>query len=125
MITPGSSASVTLVVGESDTAIAFGSGDVPVLATPRVLALAEQAAVAATAEQLDPGQTSVGVRADFHHAKASFVGAAVTATATLTAVEGRRLVFDFAVSENGATVAHGTHDRVVVDRARFVPSVGE
>jgi len=123
MITPGRTASVAIVVAESDTAIALGSGDVPVLATPRVLALAEQAAVAATIGYLDPGQTTVGVRADFHHVKATKVGSTVTATATVAAVEGRRLVFEFFVAEGEEAVAHGTHDRVVVDRTRFVATL--
>lgn len=115
----GSSAEVHLVVGDSDTAIAYQSGDVPVLATPRVLALAEQAAVAAIGTEVEPGQTTVGIYADVQHVKATAVGASVTARATVVAVDGRKLSFDFTVTEGEDTVAQGTHRRVVVDRDRF------
>ncbi len=115
----GSVAHVTLVVGDSDTAIAYGSGDVPVLATPRVLALAEQAAVMAIGEELGPDKTSVGIHADLHHVKATAVGGVVAASAKLVAVDGRKLSFNFTVTEGDETVAHGTHQRVVVNRDRF------
>jgi predicted thioesterase len=119
MIEPGATGEVTLVVGDEDTAIAHGSGDVAVLATPRVLALAEQAAVAAIGEELDPGQTSVGVHAELHHLKPTRVGGAVTAHAEVLAVNGRKITFEFQVIEGGEKVAHGTHQRVVVNRDRF------
>jgi fluoroacetyl-CoA thioesterase len=113
----GSFAEVHLVVDDSDTAIANQSGDVPVLATPRVLALAEQAAVAAI--EVEPSQTTVGIYADIHHVKATTVGGAVIARATVVAMEGRKLGFEFTVTEGEDTVAHGAHTRVVVDRDRF------
>jgi predicted thioesterase len=119
MIEVGSTADVTLVVGDGDTALAYGSGDVPVLATPRVLALAEQAAVAALGEELDEGQTSVGVHAELHHVKATNVDAAVTATAEVLAVSGRQVTFEFRVTEGDEVAAYGTHRRVIVDRSRF------
>ena len=119
MIEVGNTAEVTLVVGESDTAIAHGSGDVPVLATPRVLALAEQAAVAALGESLAPGQTSVGVHAELHHVKATKVGGAVTAAAEVLAVSGRQITFEFQVLEGDEVAAYGTHQRVIVNRDRF------
>ncbi|MDJ0497762.1 MAG: hotdog domain-containing protein [Acidimicrobiia bacterium] len=121
MIKSGDAAEVTLVVGDHDTAIAHGSGDVPVLATPRVLALAEQAAVAALGEDLDQGQTSVGVHVELHHVKATHLGRAVTAHAEVTAIEGRTITFEFRVVEDDEVVAHGNHRRVVVDRDRFLP----
>lgn len=120
MISPGDHAEVTLVVGDNDTALAHGSGDVPVLATPRVLALAEQAAVAALGEGLDQGQTSVGVHAELHHVKATRLGAAVTVRAVVLAAAGRTITFEFRVGEGDEVVAHGTHRRVVVDRDRFL-----
>lgn len=121
MIKPGDNADVTLVVGDHDTAIAHGSGDVPVLATPRVLALAEQAAVAALGEALDEGQTSVGVHAELHHVKATQLDGAVTARAEVVSIEGRTIRFEFRVVEGDQVVAHGTHRRVVIDRERFLP----
>ena len=115
----GSVGIASLVVGDQDTAIAHGSGDVAVLATPRVLALAEQAAVAAIADQLEEGQTSVGIHAELHHVKATNVGGVVQARAKVLAVSGRGLTYEFTVTEGGETVAFGTHQRVIVDRDRF------
>ena len=85
----------SIVVADSDTATAMGSGDVPVLATPRLLALAEAAAVAAITPGLDPGLTSVGTSAALEHKRPSPVGAEVEVEAELTEVDGRRLVFRF------------------------------
>lgn len=115
----GAAAEAALTVGEGDTAIAYGSGDVPVLATPRVLALAEQAAVAAVAHLIDSDQTTVGIHADLHHVKATGVGGAVVARAEVVDADGRALTLEFTVTEDGETVAYGTHQRVIVDRARF------
>lgn len=115
----GSAGEVSLVVGDDDTAIAYGSGDVPVLATPRVLALAEEAAVAAIAGQLPADQTSVGIHAELHHVKATQIGGIVQARAVVTGRADRTVSFEFIVTEDGETVAHGTHQRVVVDRERF------
>jgi predicted thioesterase len=110
---------VALVVGDSDTAIAYGSGDVPVLATPRVLALAEQAAVAAIRKSLGDGQTSVGIHAEIHHVKATPIVGMVTARAEVVAEEGRKVTFGFVIGDGDETAAHGTHQRVIVDRDRF------
>jgi fluoroacetyl-CoA thioesterase len=124
----GLTASVALAVTAADTAIAHGSGDVPVLATPRVVALAEEAACAALAARLEPAATSVGVRVELDHLRPTPVGGTVTATAELTAVDGRKL--DFAISvregrdEDGLEVARGTHRRVVAPRDAFGPAPG-
>jgi fluoroacetyl-CoA thioesterase len=127
----GQRARVSIVVTESDTAVAAGSGDVPVLATPRLLALAEAASVAAVAPHLEPGQTSVGTAASLEHRRASPVGAEVEVEAELTEVDGRRLVFGFIARHTGhgagepepgdsEPVGAGTVERVVVDRDRFL-----
>ncbi|MEA2002881.1 MAG: hotdog domain-containing protein [Actinomycetota bacterium] len=120
MIEPGAVGEVTLVVGDADTAIAYASGDVPVLATPRVLALAEQAAVTAMADEFDADQTSVGIHAELHHLKATKPGTAVTAQARVLAVDGKKITFEFHVMEADVIVAQGTHQRVIVPRERFV-----
>ena len=118
---PGLTAEITLVVGDADTASAFGSGDVPVLATPRLIALCEEATVAATAGQLAHGTTSVGTRVEADHTRASFVGDVVTARATLVDVDGRRLQFTVTVTDRAATsVAVARIWRVVVERDRFL-----
>lgn len=115
----GAVGSIELTVSDTDTAIAYGSGDVPVLATPRVLALAEEAAVAALASHLADGQTSVGIHAELHHVKATQVGGEVVATAAVAESDGRKISFEIEVLEGGEKVAYGTHRRVVVDRERF------
>jgi fluoroacetyl-CoA thioesterase len=116
---PGASATIAAVVAHRDTAVALGSGDVPVLGTPRVLALLEQATVEAVAAMLGPGQTTVGARVELDHLRPTRVGAAVRATATLAEVDGRRLVFEVELTEDGTTVARGTIGRALVDRDRF------
>ena len=114
-------AEVTMVVGAGDTAAALGSGDVPVLGTPRLLALAEAATVRAAAGVLAPGQTSVGTSVRLEHTAASPVGMRVTVTAELTARDGRRLTFAVeAVDAQGTMAGLGTIERVVVDRATFL-----
>jgi fluoroacetyl-CoA thioesterase len=144
-VAAGQRASVSAVVADADTAISAGSGDVPVLATPRLLALAEAAAVAAIAPHLPSGMTSVGTSASLEHRRASPVGAEVIVEAELTEVEGRRLMFSFIARESarhpggagagtgtggaGAgdgedlVVGAGTVERVVVDRAAFLARV--
>jgi fluoroacetyl-CoA thioesterase len=101
------------------TATAVGSGDVEVLATPVVAALAERAAVAAVAGRLPQGMTSVGISLDVRHTAPTPPGAEVVASATLEAVDGRRLEFSFEVSDPAGPVASGTHVRVIVDREEF------
>ena len=107
---------VMLTVSEADTATAMRSGDVPVLATPRVVALCEEAACAALAGVLEPGSTSVGTWIELEHLAPTPVGAEVVAEAALTHAEGRRLEFDVTVSQGDAVVARGRHRRQVVDR---------
>jgi predicted thioesterase len=113
------SATVTHVVGDDDTAAALGSGDLPVLATPRVLAWLEEATCAAL--DLEAHRTSVGTRVEVEHVAASPVGATVTATADLVHEDGRLLRFRVAAHDgHGTLVAHGEVRRVVVDRERFL-----
>ncbi len=110
----------TLTVTEDDLAIAFRSGDVPVLATPRLIALAEEATVAAVAPELDPATTTVGMRVHIDHLKPSAVSAEVEATALLERVDGRRLTFAVEVTEAESIIAQGQVIRVLVDTDRFL-----
>jgi predicted thioesterase/catechol 2,3-dioxygenase-like lactoylglutathione lyase family enzyme len=109
-----------VVVMPEMTAIALGSGDVLVLATPSVLALAERAAVAAVADRLPDGSTTVGVAAELTHSAPTPVGAVVTVTARLDSVEDRRLRFTIVLADPAGEVATVAHTRIVVDRDRFV-----
>lgn len=117
---PGLSARVELTVTDADTAQYFGSGDVPVLGTPRLLALAEAATVAATARSIPGGVTTVGSRADIDHRTPVAVGHRVTAQATLTKVDGPKLLFEVAVNDGETLVAEVRIERIVVDRQRFI-----
>jgi predicted thioesterase len=117
---PGLSASLTHVVEDADTAVAIGSGDVPVLATPRLIALAEQASIEAVADDLQPGTTTVGYEVQLAHLAPTPVGGKVTVDATLESVEARRLTFRISVNDHRGLVAAGRVTRVVVVRDRFI-----
>jgi len=117
---PGLVGVAKLEVTDDDTAIAMRSGEVAVLATPRVVALAEEAACNAIAGRLGPGETSVGMRVQLDHLSPSAVGAHVRAEATLEAVEGRRLLFKVSIEDERGLVAAGKMTRVVVDAERFL-----
>lgn len=124
MIEVGAHGSVELVVTDDDTAVAFRSGSVPVLATPRVVALVEEASVAAIAGRLPEGETSVGMRVQLDHLAPTPVGATVLAEASLDKVEGRRLIFTVSVTDGRGLVAVGKVTRVLVDIARFLERTG-
>ncbi|GAA2639435.1 hypothetical protein GCM10010399_86020 [Dactylosporangium fulvum] len=109
-----------LTVTDADTAQAVGSGDVPVLGTPRVLALAEAATVGATASRLPPGFTTVGTRIELEHRAATPIGAKVVAEARLAKADGRKLVFEISVRDGHQVVAEGRVERVIVERQRFL-----
>ncbi|MFI7449233.1 thioesterase family protein [Nonomuraea sp. NPDC049714] len=119
-LAPGLRSKLLIMVEREDTAQKIGSGDVPVLATPRLLALAEQATVQALGQALAPGETSVGTRIELEHLAASPVGAHVQIGVELTKVDGRRLTFAFQARDKHAVVARGTIERIVVDRDRFL-----
>jgi predicted thioesterase len=111
---------VQLTVTDADTAQAVGSGDVPVLGMPRVLALVEAATVGATANRLPAGAATVGTRVELDHHAPTRVGGTVVAEARLAKADGRRLTFEVIVRDGDAVVAEGRVDRIVVDRRRFV-----
>lgn len=117
---PGLKLDRMLQVDHDHTAEALGSGDVPVLGTPALLALAESACVDAIAEDLPDGETSVGTWAEIEHLKATPIGQTVCAHATLIGHHGRRLEFKVTVEQDGEPVAKVSHRRVLVDRARFL-----
>jgi len=120
----GLRASVSAEVLPADTAEALGSGDVPVLGTPRLLALAEAASVAAIAPALAGHQTTVGTSVLLEHRRPTLIGAEVEVEAELTEIDGRRLVFMFIAYGPGdgedAVIGAGTVERVLVDRDRFL-----
>ena len=122
-IAPGLHASFTYTVTDADTAAALESGLVPVLSTPRVLALMERATVEALEGALDDGATTVGAKVELEHLLATPVGAPVAVVATLERVDGRRLEFATEVRDRGEVAAWGRVTRVVVDLERFLAAV--
>ena len=124
MLEKGLSArSVTTVTAEN-TAAAMGSGDLSVFATPAMVALMEHAALEAVAGEVPEGSTTVGSEMNVLHLKPSGLGAEITATAVLTAVEGRKLTFNVGARDSGGMIGEGTHVRYIVDRAKFLSKLG-
>jgi predicted thioesterase len=116
----GLSGSASLDVTEADTAIAFGSGEVPVLATPRLVALCEQATLKAVEGQCAPGHSTVGVRVQIEHISPTAPGNRVVADAYLEKIEGRRMIFSVSARDDRGLVAAGKVTRVVVEVERFM-----
>jgi len=120
-VTEDLSATLTFTVGEADTASALGSGSLPVLGTPRLLAWCEAATCAAIGPALPAGGSSVGTRVTLEHLAASPVGAEVEVSATAAYVDGRLHRFTVAARHaNGKLVGSGEVTRVVVDAERFL-----
>jgi predicted thioesterase len=119
----GKTADASMTVSESDTACAVGSGSLDVFATPMMIALMERAACIVLSDVLEEGQTSVGTQIDVSHTAASRVGAEITATATITGVDGRKVDFVVTASDGAGEIGSGRHTRVIVDGAKFMAKV--
>lgn len=120
MLEPGLTHTSVLTVDDSCTAVALGSGDLPVLATPAMLALMENAAMLAVKDELPAGATTVGGHISSSHLKPSGTGSEVSATATLERVEGRKLFFSVSAHQGDTLLGEGSHLRFVVDREKFM-----
>ena len=119
----GLSGEASIVVAPEVTAHHMGSGAVSVFATPEMVRLMERAAVNALAPHLAPGQQSVGTLVNVRHLAATPLGATVTARAELIDVEGRRLTFRVSADDGTDTIGVGTHERALIDVARFEAKV--
>ena len=108
------------MVDESNTAIALGSGDMPVFATPAMMALMENAAMKAVKEHLPEGSTTVGGHIESSHLKPSPIGTEVEATATLDKIDGRKLYFTVVARQGDNVIGEGKHLRFIVARERFL-----
>ncbi len=97
-----------------------GSGDLPVLSTPAMLALMENAAMLCVAAHIPDGSTTVGSHISCAHLRPTAEGQTIRATATLTAIEGRKLTFRVEASDATGTIGEGTHVRHIVDRRHFL-----
>lgn len=108
------------IVTDKNTAIAMGSGSLPVFATPSMCALMEEAACNAVNAALEEGMGSVGISLSITHSAPSSLGAQITATAQLTAVEGRKLVFSVEARDEHGLIGKGSHERFIIDNEKFM-----
>jgi fluoroacetyl-CoA thioesterase len=116
---------LSFTVTDDDTAAALGSGSLPVLGTPRLLAWCEAATCAAAEDDLAAGETSVGTRVELEHTRASLVGARIEVTATPVFSDGRLRRFSVSArQDDGRVVGTGEVTRVVVDAERFLDRLG-
>ena len=120
MIEIGMKHTSELTVTDAVTAIKMGSGDMPVLATPAMMALMENAAMLAVANELPEGCTTVGGHIESSHLKPSKIGDKVSATAEVTKVDGKKIEFKVSAYSGDALLGEATHLRFVVDRERFM-----
>lgn len=117
--------SKTYEVTETLTAQSMGSGDMPVLATPAMVAMMENCAMVLAAEGLAEGDTTVGSQIATSHLRPSAVGATITVEATLTAAEGRKLSFSIVAKDGENVIGEATHTRFVVTREKFLAKMGK
>ena len=120
MLEKGLTAVSRTTVTPQNTAAALGSGDMPVFATPAMVALMENAAMLAVAPGLPEGAATVGAEMNVSHIKPSGLGAEIVASAVVTAVEGRKITFNVGARDAEGMIGEGTHVRFIVDRERFL-----
>lgn len=120
MLQEGLQHTSSLTVNDAVTATALGSGDMPVLGTPAMMALMENAAMLAVADYLPEGCTTVGGHIAASHVKPSRIGDLVTATATVTRVDGKKIEFRVEAHCGDTLLGEGTHLRFIVNRDKFL-----
>lgn len=124
MLEPGLTYTCTRAVEEHHLAVNVGSGDLRVLATPAMMALMEEAAMCAVAPHLPESSTTVGGHIASSHLKPTAHGRSISATATLVAVEGRKLAFTVKAFDDDGVIGEGEHTRFIVDRTKFMARLG-
>ena len=123
MVEVGLNHTSELTVTDAVTAVRMGSGDMPVLATPAMMALMENAAMLAVADDLPEGSTTVGGHIASSHLRPSKIGDVVRAVAEVTKVDGRKIEFKVSAYSGDILLGEGTHLRFVVDRERFMSKI--
>lgn len=111
-------------VSEALTAMQMGSGDLPVFATPAMLALMENAAMMAVVNELPEGCTTVGGHIESSHLRPSKIGEKVSAVAEVTKIDGKKIEFRVAAYSGETLLGEGTHLRFVVDKEKFISKLG-
>jgi predicted thioesterase len=120
LLKPGIQGNATLTVRADQTAIALGSGELAVFATPAMIALMEQTCMLSVGSLLPEGQTTVGTEVHVNHLKASAVGSSLQCRTMLKSVKGRELHFEIEVSDGDIMVGKGSHIRFIVDSQKFM-----
>ena len=115
----GKTYTITEIVSEEKLACNVGSGSVEVFATPMMIALIEKCAAACVQDELPEGDATVGTMLNVSHVAATPVGMKVTATAVITAVEGRKISFAVKAEDECGLIGEGTHERVIIHTDRF------
>ena len=123
MVSAGQTATATVTVTESNIAKTMKSGSLEVFATPVMCALMEEAAQAAVQPYLEDGEGTVGIALSITHEAPTPLGATVTAKATVSAVEGRKITFDIEASDGVGIIGRGTHERFVINNEKFMAKV--
>ncbi len=120
MIETGMKITVEITVGANDTAKAVGSGTLEVLATPRMIALMEEAAYKCIGDELEAGMSSVGINMSVKHLSATPVGMKVYAIAQVVELDGRKVSFKVEAYDEAGLIGEGTHERFIVGEEKFV-----
>lgn len=116
----GLSRSFTINVKPEDTALSVGSGSLEVFATPSMIALMEKASLEAVNEYIPDSYTSVGIRLEVNHFKASKIGSEIRFESCLIKTDDKKLTFEVKASENNEIIGKGTHDRFIVEKEKFM-----
>lgn len=109
-----------MTVSEAVTADAWGSGGLPVYATPAMIALMEHTAWESVEPCMEEGMSTVGTKLDVSHTSASPVGAHITCESELVEVDGRRLVFRVSASDDAGPIGEGMHERFIIKTDKFM-----
>ena len=124
-VTIGMTATATTTVVTENTAKVMKSGAFDVFATPAMCALMEEAAQAAVAPALEAGQGTVGISLSITHDVPSPLGATITATAEVTAVDGPKITFHIEANDGHGSIGKGTHERFIIDNEKFMAKVAQ
>ena len=125
MIEEGIKGEETLVVEKNDSAEVVGSGTLPVFATPSMIALMEKTCARSVENLMEEGDTTVGVFIEVHHVSATGLGGKVTCESILSEVNGRKLKFTVKAYDEGGVIGDAIHERVIVNKERFMAKVSK
>lgn len=109
-----------VAVTSENTAESLGSGTLPVFATPAMIALIEATASESVAPFLEDGSSTVGTHLDVAHSAATPIGMDAVCETELIEIDRRRLVFKVVVRDACGEIGSGTHERFIVDNAKFM-----